>query len=74
VQGIGLKGVVFVDAGNAYSADEGITIDETRVAAGGGGRWLADRPAARRGRISLQHQAPRPEEPPAVLVRRAVQY
>jgi outer membrane protein insertion porin family len=41
VQGIGLKGVVFVDAGNAYSAEEGITIDETRVAAGAGLRWLS---------------------------------
>jgi outer membrane protein insertion porin family len=41
VQGIGLKGVVFVDAGNAYSAEKGITIDETRVAAGAGLRWLS---------------------------------
>jgi len=41
VQGIGLKGVVFVDAGNAYSAEDGITIDETRVAAGAGVRWLS---------------------------------
>jgi outer membrane protein insertion porin family len=41
VQGIGLKGVVFVDAGNAYSAEDGITIDETRVAAGAGIRWLS---------------------------------
>jgi outer membrane protein insertion porin family len=41
VQGIGLKGVVFVDAGNAYSAEEGITIDETRVSAGAGLRWLS---------------------------------
>ena len=41
VQGIGLKGVVFVDAGNAYTAEDGITIDETRVAAGAGVRWLS---------------------------------
>jgi outer membrane protein insertion porin family len=41
VQGIGLKGVVFVDAGNAYSAEEGITLDETRYAAGVGARWLS---------------------------------
>ena len=41
VQGIGLKGVVFVDAGNAYSAEDGITIDETRVSAGAGLRWLS---------------------------------
>ncbi len=41
VQGIGLKGVVFVDAGNAYSAEEGITLDETRYSAGVGARWLS---------------------------------
>jgi outer membrane protein insertion porin family len=41
VQGIGLKGVVFVDVGNAYSTDEGINIDQTRVAAGMGIRWLS---------------------------------
>jgi outer membrane protein insertion porin family len=41
VQGIGLKGVVFVDAGNAYAADEGFTWDETRLSAGGGVRWLS---------------------------------
>jgi outer membrane protein insertion porin family len=41
VQGIGLKGVVFVDAGNAYSAEEGFTVDETRLSAGAGLRWLS---------------------------------
>jgi outer membrane protein insertion porin family len=41
VQSIGLKGVVFVDAGNAYSADEGFTLDETRVSTGAGVRWLS---------------------------------
>jgi outer membrane protein insertion porin family len=41
VQGIGLKGVVFVDAGNAYSAADGFTFDETRYSAGGGVRWLS---------------------------------
>src|SRR5262249_10959158 len=41
VQGIGLKGVVFVDAGNAYSADGGVPLDEPRVAAGAGIRWLS---------------------------------
>ena len=41
VQGIGLKGVVFIDAGNAYSTEEGINIDQTRVAAGAGIRWLS---------------------------------
>jgi len=41
VQGIGLKGVLFVDAGNAYSADQGFTLDETRFSAGAGVRWLS---------------------------------
>jgi outer membrane protein insertion porin family len=41
VQGIGLKGVVFVDAGNAYATDDFLNIDETRFAAGGGVRWLS---------------------------------
>ena len=41
VQGIGLKGVVFVDAGNAYSADQGFSLDESRLSAGAGVRWLS---------------------------------
>jgi outer membrane protein insertion porin family len=41
VKGIGLKGVVFVDAGNAYSKDEGFTLDETRFSSGAGVRWLS---------------------------------
>jgi outer membrane protein insertion porin family len=41
VQGIGLKGVLFVDAGNAYSAAEGFSLDETRFSAGAGVRWLS---------------------------------
>ena len=41
VQGIGLKGVVFADAGNAYSAEDGFSLDETRVSAGAGVRWLS---------------------------------
>jgi outer membrane protein insertion porin family len=41
VQGIGLKGVVFVDAGNAYSGQERFSLDETRFSAGGGVRWLS---------------------------------
>jgi outer membrane protein insertion porin family len=41
VQGIGLKGVVFVDAGNAYGADPGINWTDTRLAAGAGVRWLS---------------------------------
>jgi outer membrane protein insertion porin family len=41
VSGIGLKGVVFMDAGNAYSADSGFSLDETRYSAGAGVRWLS---------------------------------
>lgn len=41
VQSIGLKGVVFVDAGNAYLINEDIDYDTTRFAAGGGVRWLS---------------------------------
>ncbi len=41
VTAIGLKGVVFVDAGNAYLADEDIELDNTRFAAGAGVRWLS---------------------------------
>ena len=41
VPGIGLKGVVFVDAGNAYTADTVWSWDETRASAGAGARWLS---------------------------------
>jgi outer membrane protein insertion porin family len=41
VQSIGLKGVLFVDAGNAYSATDGFSLDETRYSAGAGVRWLS---------------------------------
>ncbi len=41
VKSIGLKGVVFTDAGNAYSAADGPTLGETRLSAGGGFRWLS---------------------------------
>jgi outer membrane protein insertion porin family len=41
VRGIGLKGVLFVDAGNAYGADDGFSLDNTRFSAGGGVRWLS---------------------------------
>jgi outer membrane protein insertion porin family len=41
VSSIGLKGVVFVDAGNAYASVDDITYDNTRFAAGGGVRWLS---------------------------------
>jgi len=43
---IGLKGVVFIDAGNAYGRDDitgtdGFSLDATRYAAGVGVRWLS---------------------------------
>jgi outer membrane protein insertion porin family len=41
VPSIGLKGVVFIDAGNAYSAQDIWSWDETRAAAGAGARWLS---------------------------------
>jgi outer membrane protein insertion porin family len=40
VQGIGLKGLLFVDAGNAYGSS-GFSLDETRLSAGAGVRWLS---------------------------------
>ncbi len=41
VQSIGLKGVVFFDAGNAYGADKGFSLDDTRYSVGAGARWLS---------------------------------
>ena len=41
VESLGLKGVLFFDAGNAFSAAQGITMDEMRLATGGGFRWLS---------------------------------
>jgi outer membrane protein insertion porin family len=41
VQAIGLKGVVFADLGNAYTASDVFSWDETRAAVGGGVRWLS---------------------------------
>jgi outer membrane protein insertion porin family len=41
VRGIGLKGVVFVDAGNAYRRVSDISYDTTRFSAGAGVRWLS---------------------------------
>ena len=41
VPGIGLKGVIFTDIGNAYTADEVWSWDETRIAVGAGARWLS---------------------------------
>lgn len=41
VQALGLKGVIFFDAGNAFSASNGIDFNEMRLAAGAGIRWLS---------------------------------
>ena len=41
VQSIGLKGVVFVDVGNAYAVAEDVGWEETVASAGGGVRWLS---------------------------------
>jgi outer membrane protein insertion porin family len=41
VPGVGLKGVVFTDVGNAYTAEEVFSWDETRASAGAGLRWLS---------------------------------
>jgi outer membrane protein insertion porin family len=41
VPGIGLKGVVFADIGNAYTADDVWSWEQTRAAVGAGMRWLS---------------------------------
>lgn len=41
VESLGLKGVVFLDAGNAFSAAQGIDMGEMRLATGAGLRWLS---------------------------------
>jgi outer membrane protein insertion porin family len=41
VKGLGLKGVLFVDAGNAYRGLDDLSYEATRFAAGGGVRWLS---------------------------------
>ncbi len=41
VEALGLKGVVFYDAGNAFSAQQGIDFGGLRMAVGGGFRWLS---------------------------------
>jgi outer membrane protein insertion porin family len=38
---LGVKGVVFCDAGNAFLAADGIQFDQMRVSVGGGIRWLS---------------------------------
>ena len=41
VEALGLKGVTFFDAGNAFTAADGIDFGEMRMAVGGGIRWLS---------------------------------
>jgi len=41
IPSLGVKGVVFCDAGNAFLAASGIQFDEMRVSVGGGIRWLS---------------------------------
>ncbi|HVM98134.1 MAG TPA: outer membrane protein assembly factor BamA [Candidatus Acidoferrales bacterium] len=41
VESLGLKGVVFFDAGNAFLASQGIDFNDIRMATGGGIRWLS---------------------------------
>jgi outer membrane protein insertion porin family len=41
VPALGVKGVVFCDAGNAFLASEGIRFEDMRVSVGGGIRWLS---------------------------------
>ncbi|MBX3027501.1 outer membrane protein assembly factor BamA [bacterium] len=41
VQQLGIKGVVFCDAGNAFLASQGIDFGGMRVSVGGGIRWLS---------------------------------
>lgn len=41
VESLGLRGVVFFDAGNAFSAAQGFDIDEIRMSTGTGIRWMS---------------------------------
>jgi outer membrane protein insertion porin family len=41
VESLGLRGVVFFDAGNAFSAAEGYDMGEMRLSTGAGVRWLS---------------------------------
>ena len=41
VESLGLKGVVFFDAGEAYRATDGIDFGDMRIAVGAGVRWLS---------------------------------
>jgi len=41
VESLGLKGVIFLDAGEAYSASQGIRFEDMRTSIGFGVRWLS---------------------------------
>jgi outer membrane protein insertion porin family len=41
IESLGLKGVAFFDAGNAFLASQGITLSDMRTSVGGGIRWLS---------------------------------
>ena len=41
IPSVGVKGVIFCDAGNAFLASTGIQFDQMRVSVGGGIRWLS---------------------------------
>lgn len=41
VEGLGLRGVVFFDAGNAWTHNQGLPIDDLRYDVGWGVRWLS---------------------------------
>lgn len=41
LKGLGVKGVLFFDAGEAFTASEGVQLSELRYAVGGGIRWLS---------------------------------
>jgi outer membrane protein insertion porin family len=41
VEQLGLRGVVFFDAGDAFTVSQGIPFDELRLAFGAGIRWLS---------------------------------
>jgi len=41
VESLGLRGVVFVDAGNAWTHEQGIDVSDMRYSAGYGVRWLS---------------------------------
>jgi outer membrane protein insertion porin family len=41
VESLGLRGVIFFDAGNAFSAAEGYDMNEMRLSYGPGVRWMS---------------------------------